>query len=233
MIPVSDNVIKWNKPIINYWLIGINISIFLWEIYLAINDNLGNFINNWGIIPAQTNGAITNAVFYNSAAWIVVFWRLLSLPIALFIHSSFSQILGNMLFLWVFGQSVEAAIGQRRYIVLYLASGIFCGMVQSFFDPNLTIPIVGANGAIASILGAYIMKYPQARIYSVLPLIFVYIPVELPAFLYVCWWFVQQAFYGIGSLNIPGGVNQSHFALWGQFAALVTGAAFMRMVTRR
>ena len=233
MIPISDNVLSWEKPIINYWLIGINIGIFLWEIKLGMSGELGYFVNNWGIIPALTNTAISNALFYNSAAWIIVFWRLLSLPVALFLHGSFSQIVGNLIFLWVFGKSVESFLGHRRYLLLYLAAGIFSGMVQSFFEPNLTVPLIGANGAIASILGAYIMKYPKARIYSILPLLFIYIPLEVPAFVYLFWWFFQQAFYGIGSLNIPNGVNQSNFGYWGQFAALVTGAAFMRMVQRR
>jgi membrane associated rhomboid family serine protease len=233
MIPISDNILRWQKPIINYWLIGINLGLFCWQLRLELSGELGLLVNNWGIVPAQTNAAFSNALFYNPAAWIIVFWRLLCLPVSLFMHGSFSQILGNLLFLWVFGQSVESALGHRRYLVLYLTAGVFCGMVQSFFEPNLAVPLIGANGAIAAILGAYLMKYPKAKIYSVIPLLFIFIPVELPAFLYLLWWFGQQAFYGIGSLDIPGGVNQSSLGYWGQFAALATGAAFMRMVRWR
>ncbi|MGM3308248.1 rhomboid family intramembrane serine protease [Anabaena sp. WFMT] len=231
MIPISDNIYSWKKPIITYWLIGINLFIFCWELSLDINDKLGYFVNSWGIIPEQTHTAFTNAIFYNSAAWIVVFWRLFSLPFSLFLHSSFSQLLGNLLFLWVFGKTLERILGQQRYLLLYLVAGIFAGMIQIFMEPKLTVPVIGANGAIASILGAYIMKFPKTKIDSILPLIIVFIPVEIPAFFYLFWWFVQQLFYGIGSLNIPGGVN--NLGYWGQFAGLVTGAAFMRMVERR
>ncbi|MBK1989480.1 rhomboid family intramembrane serine protease [Sphaerospermopsis aphanizomenoides BCCUSP55] len=231
MIPISDNIQSWKKPIITSWLIGMNILIFFWELQLDTSGKLGDFVNTWGIIPEQTNTAITNAIFYNSAAWIVVFWRLLALPISLFLHSSFSQILGNLLFLWVFGKTVERILGQQRYLLLYIVAGIFSGMIQIFMASKLTVPVIGANGAIASILGAYIIKYPKTKIYSVLPLIFIFIPVDIPAFLYLFWWFIQQSFYGIGSLNIPGGV--SNLGYWGQLAALVTGAAFMRMVQRR
>ncbi|MBD2293048.1 rhomboid family intramembrane serine protease [Anabaena sphaerica FACHB-251] len=230
MIPISDNFYSWKKPIITYWLIGINLAIFCWELKLDVSGQLGNFVNSWGIIPEQTNIAIANAIFYNSAAWIVVFWRLIALPLSLFVHSSFSQILGNLLFLWVFGKTVERILGQQRYLLLYLAAGVFAGMIQIFMEPKLSIPVIGANGAIASILGAYMMKFPKVKIDSILPLIIVFIPVEIPAFLYLFWWFIQQLFYGIGSLNISGGVT--NLGYWGQFAGLVTGAALMRMVKR-
>jgi membrane associated rhomboid family serine protease len=230
MIPIDDNFYSWKKPIITYWLIAINIGIFFWEIQLYHSGQLRNFVNNWGIIPEQTNTAITNAIFYNSAAWIVVFWRLFALPISLFLHGSFSQILGNLLFLWVFGKTIERNLGQQRYLLLYLAAGVFAGMIQIFMNPKLSVPVIGANGAIASIVGAYIMKFPKMKIDSVLPLIIIFIPVEIPAFWYLFWWFIQQSFYGIGSLNIPGGFTNPGY--WGQFAGLVTGAAFIKMVKR-
>jgi len=232
MIPIDDNIRSWQKPIINYWLIGINLVIFLWEIKLELSDELGYLITNWGIIPTQINIAIANAFLDNSAAWIIVFWRLLSLPVALFLHGSFSQILGNMLFLWVFGKTVESILGHRQYLLHYLTAGFFCGIVQIILSSDLTVPIIGANGAIASILGAYIIKFPRAKIYSILTLFVLYIPVEIPAIFYLFWWFLQQSFYGIGNLNISGGRSFSNVGYWGQFAALVTGAAFMKMRQR-
>jgi membrane associated rhomboid family serine protease len=231
MIPISDNIRCWNKPIINYWLIGINIAVFLWEIQLEFSDNLGPFVNSLGVIPAQISGAITSALFFNnSAAWIIVTWRVFSLLFGIFLHGSFSQILGNLLFLWVFGKAVENILGHRRYLGFYLAAGILTGIVQILIEPSLTVPLIGGNGAIAAILGAYIMKFPKAKIDTILPLIIVYIPIEFPAFVYIFWWFVQQLFYGIGSLNIPPiGVNQSGVVFWGQIVALFSGAAFMRL----
>jgi membrane associated rhomboid family serine protease len=229
MIPISDNIRCWNKPIINNWLIGINIAIFLWELQLEFSDNLGYFINSLGVIPAQITGAITNALFFNNAAWIIVIWRSCSLLFSIFLHGSFSQILGNLLFLWVFGKTVENILGHRRYLGFYLAAGIITGIVQILAQPSLTVPLIGANGAIAAILGAYIMKFPKAKIETILPLIIVYIPIELPAFFYIFWWFVQQLFYGIGSLNIlPAGVNKSGVVFWGQIVGLLIGAVFMR-----
>jgi membrane associated rhomboid family serine protease len=228
MIPISDKFYSWKKPIITYWLLGVNVAIFCWQLSLDTSGQLSNFVNNWGIIPQETNSAISNAIYYNSAAWVIVIWRLLALPLSLFIHSSFSQIIGNLLFLWVFGKTVERILGQQRYLLLYLVAGVFAGMIQIFMNSDLSIPVIGANGAISAILGAYIIKFPKLKIDSILPLIFVFIPVEVPAFFYLFWWFIQQWFYGIGGLNIPGGVT--HLGFWGQLAGLVTGAAFMKMI---
>ncbi|MEH2451529.1 rhomboid family intramembrane serine protease [Nostoc sp.] len=231
MIPISDNIHCRSKPIINYWLIGINIAIFLWELKLEFSDELGYFVNSCGVIPAQISSAITNALFFNnSAAWIIVIWRTFSLLLGIFIHGSFSQILGNLLFLWVFGKTVENILGHRHYLGFYLATGVITGIVQILAEPSLTVPLIGANGAIAAVLGAYVMKFPKAKIDTILPLIILYIPIELPAFFYIFWWFVQQLFYGIGSLNIPPvGVNQSGVVFWGQVVGLLIGAAFMRL----
>jgi membrane associated rhomboid family serine protease len=231
MIPISDNIRCRKKPIINYWLIGINVGVFLWELQLELSGGLGYFVNIWGVIPAQISGAITNALLFNNfAAWIIVVWRTFSLLVAIFLHGSFSQILGNLLFLWVFGKTVENILGHRRYLGFYLAAGAITGVGQILAEPSLTVPLIGGNGAIAAVLGAYIMKFPKAKIYTILPLIILYIPIELPAFFYLFWWFVQQLFYGIGSLNIPPvGVNQSGVVFWGQVVGLLIGGSFMRL----
>lgn len=230
MIPISDRIHIRRQPIVNYWLIGINIVVFLSELRLELSGQLGSFVNGWGIIPAELTGAIQNAIFFNPAAWIVVAWRSLSTISALFIHASFSQILGNLIFLWVFGKSLENFLGHGRYLGLYLTAGILTGVIQVIAEPNLTVPLIGANGAIAAILGAYYIKFPQAKIYTVLPLVIIYIPMELPGIFYLFWWFLQQFFYGIGSLNIPpSGANSLSLAYWMQIVGLVMGVAYIKI----
>ncbi|BAY39782.1 hypothetical protein NIES2111_41590 [Nostoc sp. NIES-2111] len=229
MIPISDNLRFRRRPIINYWLIGINIFIFLWEIKLEVSGELGYFIYSWGLVPYQVSAAINNTLI-NPAAGIVVFWRLFSLLFAMFLHGSFSQILGNMLFLWVFGKGLENILGKWRYLGFYVSAGIVTGLLQIIIEPSLSVPLVGANGAIAAILGAYVVKFPKVKIDSVLPLILVYIPIAIPAYFYLFWWYIQQLFYGIGSLNIPPvGVNQPSVAYWMQFLAMIFGAIFTRI----
>lgn len=229
MIPISDNLRFRRRPIVNYWLIGINIVIFLWEIKLELSGGLGYFINSWGLVPFQVSTAINNALV-NPAAGVVVFWRLFSPLSAMFLHGSFSQILGNMLFLWVFGKGVENILGQWRYLGFYLGAGVLTGLIQIIVTPSLTVPLIGANGAIAAVLGAYVMHFPKVKIDSVLPLILVYIPIALPVSFYLFWWYIQQFFYGIGSLSIPPvGVNQPSLAYWMQLVAMILGAAYIRI----
>lgn len=233
MIPISDNVRSFRKPIIVYLLIGINIALFLWELKLELGGELSYAVNSWGVIPLVISTAIANALAGNPAAWIVVLMRSTSLLMGMFLHGSFSQILGNLIFLWVFGKTVENILGHGRFLGFYLVSGILTGLVQILAEPSLTVPLIGANGAIASILGAYVLKFPKAKIDTILPLAIIFIPVELPASFFLFWWFVQQVFYGIGSLNIPGGVNPNSISYWAQIAGLAIGAAFMRLQQRR
>ena len=229
MIPISDNIRLRHQPMIIYWLIGINMAIFLWQIKLEVSGELGAFINSWGLVPAQITTAIVNAIYFNPAAWVVVFWRSASLFLAMFLHGSFSQILGNLLFLWVFGKTVENVMGHGRFLTLYLGAGMITAIAQVILEPSLRIPMIGANGAIAAILGAYILKFPKVKIDTILPLLILYIPIAVPAYLYLFWWFIQQLFYGIGSLNIPpSGVNSGSLNYLAQFLGLLIGAAFMR-----
>jgi membrane associated rhomboid family serine protease len=217
MIPIADNTPNRDRPLVTYWLIGINLALFLWELRLELTGELYAVVNSWGVIPAQiTTVARDTLAGGNPAAVIALILIATSLLKGIFLHGSFSQILGNLLFLWVFGSKVEGILGWWRYLGFYLISGILMGIIQILADSSLNVPLIGANGAIASILGAYLIAFPQAKIDSILPLLIIYIPVELPALFYLFWWFVQQAFYGIGSLNITPGVNPLG---WGYLSA--------------
>ncbi len=230
MIPISDNIPSSKKPIFTYLLIGINIAFFLWELRLDINGQLGNYINSWGVIPARIITVTTDALTgLNPAAWIA--WMIVSSSLlrGMFLHSSFSHLVGNLLFLFVFGKNVESLLGHKWFLVFYLLCGVLTGAVQILAQPTLTVPLIGANGAIAGILGAYLVRFPKAKIDTIVPLIIIFIPVELPALFYLVWWFVQQVLYGIGSLNIPGGVNPFSFAYWMHGFGLVIGAILVRL----
>lgn len=234
MIPISDNIPSSSKPICNYLLIGINIAFFLWELKLEVSGQAGELVNGWGIVPARVSTVTTDALVGGNPAtwiaWVIVSASLLS---AIFLHSSFSQLLGNLLFLWVFGKNVEAILGHRLFLVFYLLCGVLTGVVQILVEPTLTVPLIGANGAIASILGAYLISFPKAKIDTLLPLLIVFIPVELPALFYLFWWFVQQLFYSVGSLDIPGGINYYSIAYWSSSVGLIIGATLMRLLQHR
>lgn len=233
MIPIGDNLPSRSKPIGNYLLIAINVALFLWELKLEVTGELGYVVNSWGVVPARISAVTQDAIASrNPAAWIALLILYTSLLRGMFLHGSFGQILGNLLFLWVFGKSVEGILGHRRFVVFYLLCGVLTGVVQILTEPTLTMPLIGGNGAIAGVLGAYILNFPKAKIETILPAAIVLIPIELPALFYLFWWFVQQVFYGIGSLNIIGGVNPAGIAYWAHTVGLVIGAVLVRSLRR-
>lgn len=235
MVPISDNIFLFThrKPVVTYWLIGINLVIFFWELRLEIGNTLDHFVESWGVVPAEITVAGTNLIMGNPAAGIAVLLKSTSLLTGMFLHGSFSQILANLIFLWVFGRTVENILGHKVFGAFYLISGIIVALIQILAQPTLIIPLIGANGAIASILGAYVFKFPKVKIDTVLPLLVFYIPVQLPAFFYIFWWFFQQLFYGIGSLNISNGFNPSSIGYCSQGVGLLIGAIFMGVLQRR
>lgn len=234
MIPVSDRLFIFTsrKPTAVYWLIGINIAIFFWELKLEFSGQLASFINRWCLIPAQISEAIAQVVAGNFAAGLFLLSRSSSLLSGMFIHGSFSQIVGNLIFLWVFGRNLNNILGQRKFLGLYLAGGVFTQVMQLLAHPSSLVPLMGGNGAIASVLGAYVFKFPKVKIDTILPIAIVFVPVQIPAFFHIFSWFVQLNFYGVGSLSIPGGVIPHNF-YWTQGAGLVFGALSMRVLQKR
>ena len=234
MIPLSDNIPSRRLPLVNYTIIGINIAIFLSELRLEITGNLGNFLHTWGIVPARIHSVINDAITTDNpaAAVAAIVFGIGPVVGAMFLHSSFSQILGNTLFLWVFGKQVETILGRWRYLLFYLICGFLTGLGQVLIEPTLTAPLVGAQGAVAGVLGAYLVNFPKAKIESILPLIVIFIPVEIPAFFYLLWWFVQQIFYGIGQLEIGGAINSFSIAYWTHGVGLLVGASLVTLLVK-
>lgn len=234
MIPISDNL-KSRQPIVIWGILGINVALFMAEIKFELTGTLGNFLTTWGVVPARIHAIAADAITTNNPAnWVaLIFLSLASILLSIFLHSSFSQLLGNMLFLWVFGKSLEEILGDGRFLVFYLFSGLITGLGQVLIDPQVTTPLVGSNGAIAAILGAYFLSFPKAKVESILPLVIIFIPVELPALFYLLWWFVQQIFYGIGQLEFGSSINEFSLAYWTHGVGLIVGCALIPLMVKR
>jgi membrane associated rhomboid family serine protease len=233
MIPLSDRFPS-RQPLVIWGIIGINLALFMAEINLELKGTLGEFLTTWGIVPARIHAIATDAMNSNNPAnWLaLIILPLGSIFLSLFLHSSFSQILGNLLFLWVFGKSLEEILGHGRFLIFYILSGLLTGVGQVLIEPTLTTPLVGSNGAIAAILGAYLLSFPKAKIESILPLVIVFIPVEIPAFFYLLWWFVQQIFYGVGQLETLVIINQFSLAYWTHGLGLLIGAGLIPLLVK-
>jgi membrane associated rhomboid family serine protease len=157
------------------------------------------------------------------ATWVTIFT-------AMFMHGGFLHIIGNMLFLWIFGNNVEDAMGPLKFLVFYLLSGVAALALQVAFNTDSTVPTIGASGAIAGVLGGYILLYPRARVLTLIFLIFFVTFIEVPAVLVLGLWFLQQLYFGVADLSDPTGGGVAYFAHIGGFAF---GLIFIRVFATR
>ncbi len=237
MIPITDNLDSFpsqKTSLITYGLIGLILGIFIWELHLGTKQELASVLLTEGLVPRRltivTQDVLTSGNPAAIVAWVLVATSLIK---AIFLHGSFAQVLGNLIFLWVFGRRVESCLGRGKFILLYLGTGIILGFGQVLVDTQLDTPLVGANGAIAAIIGAYLITFPRAKIYTILPLGIIFIPLELPALFFGFWWFIQQMTYGIGLLAPNIQTNSGLIAYWSHSLGMVFGAGIMKLWTKK
>ncbi len=219
MIPLRDSIRSQTFPIINISLIIVNVLIFFLE--LSLGQDLGAFIYTFGVIPAEFTSAFTGS---GSATFAIV-----PLFTSMFLHAGWFHLLGNMLFLWIFGDNVEDMMGHRRYLLFYILCGLGATATHIVFAPYSEIPVVGASGAIAGVLGAYILLFPHSRVLTLIPIFFLHL-VEVRAFIFLGIWFVMQFFSGLFSIGGPavGGV-----AWWAHVGGFATGTILLFPFKRR
>jgi membrane associated rhomboid family serine protease len=238
VFPIGDFVRTRTTPYVNWALIGINVLVFFYSLTLSTQADqlLGSFrtsqadrfLFDWGFVPAclgDTLGFTVNASPRDlNAICPSGNGELLRVITSMFVHAGWLHIIGNMLFLWIFGDNVEDRMGHGRYLVFYLLCGIAATATQTYFSLDTVLPAVGASGAIAGVLGAYLMLYPTARVEVVIiPLIF--IPFFIPAAALIVIWFVTQLFSGIA--EIGSATSGSGVAWWAHVGGFLTGAVLI------
>jgi membrane associated rhomboid family serine protease len=196
VIPLRDVVPSRTTPYITITIIALNALAWLFELSLP-HDVLNEFIRLYGVVPASFDKT--------------------TLVTSMFLHGSWSHVLGNMWYLWIFGDNVEDRVGHGRFIVFYLLCGIVAALGQVAVSPHSTLPTIGASGAIAGVMGAYFVLYPRSRVLTLIPWIFLQI-VELPAIVLLGFWFVMQLF-SAGTIAMTTSSNAGGVA----FAAHVVG----------
>ncbi|MGB8699869.1 MAG: rhomboid family intramembrane serine protease [Thermosynechococcaceae cyanobacterium] len=218
MVPLRDDNPTRIFPVVTYAIIALNIAAFVYE--LSLGDRLEAFFRVWAVVPRDLTaywlGQPTGLPF---PAWI-------TLITSQFLHGGLLHIAGNMLFMWIFGNNVEDKLGHFRFLFFYLACGTLAGLTQWFFSMSSVVPSLGASGAIAGVMGAYILRFPRAEILTLIPLGFFMWTARIPAFFFLGFWFVQQAFYGVASLNVPTnvGMQGGGIAYWAHAGGFVFGA---------
>lgn len=177
---------------------------------------LNQFFTVWAIVPAELTDSFSGQASNPVGEW----FTLIS---SQFLHGGFAHLGGNMLYLWIFGNNIEDQLGHGRFIVFYLACGALAGLAQWIFAPESMVPTLGASGAIAGVMGAYIIRFPKAQILTLLPLFFIFTTIRVPAIFFLGWWFVQQAFYGVASLGANADMGAGGVAYWAHAGGFVFG----------
>ncbi|MDQ3912752.1 MAG: rhomboid family intramembrane serine protease [Actinomycetota bacterium] len=214
MIPLKDNVPHRRLPWVNYALILLNFLVFYHELTLPL-EAFERFIDTYAFVPARLWMEVSGVQAVRGIN------PLLTIFTSTFLHAGWLHILGNMLFLWIFGDNVEDALGHLAYLLSYLAFGGVAGLTQYYVDPSSTIPNLGASGAIAGVLGLYLVLYPAARVLTLVPLFIIFWLFRVPAVVFLIVWFMLQTFSGIAVLQqqaIGSGV-----AYWAHIGGFVAG----------
>jgi membrane associated rhomboid family serine protease len=207
MIPLRSTERVYARAAITATLIALNTVVFLYQMTMSPSA-LNQFVFAWGIVPDQL--------------------RLVTLLTSMFLHGGWLHLIGNMLFLWVFGRNVEDLIGGGRFLAFYILCGLAAAVVQVIANPYSRMPTIGASGAIAGVMGAYLIKFPRARIITLIPIFFFITTMEIPAVFLLLWWFAIQFLNGVGTLGATdySGGGVAWFAHIGGF---VTGMLLIRL----
>lgn len=204
MIPLRDTITSRTLPVVNTALIAINLYVFLQTL-----SQPAHFYQLFGLVPARYTSVHTWAYFGITS-------QVTALFSFMFLHGGWMHVLGNMLSLYIFGDNVEDRLGHGRYLLFYLAGGLISGLSHVLLNPGSTVPTIGASGAVAAVMGAYFLLYPRARVLTLVPLFFIPLFFEIPAFVFLGLWFVMQF------LNATGG-NASPIAWWAHIGGFLFG----------
>ncbi len=215
MIPLRDTIQSRNYPVVNILLIGLNTFLFLLE--LSQGRRFNEFIFTYGLVPARYSVPEIGAYFSASQ-------QVLALFSFMFLHGGFWHLLGNMWFLYIFGDNVEDRLGPLRYLVFYLACGIASGLFHLVINWHSRVPTIGASGAIAGVMGAYFLLYPKSRILTLIPIFFLPYFIEVPAYFFLAVWFFIQ-FISAAS----GPVQAGGIAWWAHIGGFVFGLIFLKL----
>jgi membrane associated rhomboid family serine protease len=204
MIPLRDTIPSATYPVVTQVLIALNVAVFLYE--QSLGAAAERLIYAYGLVPRRFNGDV--------AAEIVPLFS------SMFLHGGWMHLIGNMLYLHIFGDNVEDRVGHARFLMLYVIAGAVAGLAQVATNPGSVMPMVGASGAISGVTGAYLVFYPRSRIVTLVP-VFIFLQViEIPALVLLLFWFLYQLVLGISFYGADvGGV-----AFWAHIGGFVTGA---------
>ena len=221
MLPLTDHNPRRTVPVVTMFVVILNILAFLWE--LSLGADLQRVLFQISFIPAR---------FWMAEYFTVSVQQMF---LSMFLHGGFLHIGSNMLYLWIFGDNIEDRLGHVRFAIFYLLCGVAAALAHAFANPSSPLPAIGASGAIAGVLGAYIILFPKARVTTVIPIFFFITVREIPALVVLGLWFVLQLFSGVGSLGVPDAQDMGGVAYFAHIGGFVAGLILIVLMggTRR
>ncbi len=220
MIPIGDSIRSRTFPYVTVGIILANLLFFIYEISLTAGETNRLFFEH-GVVPVRLIDWVESPAGLGEPLTVLT---------AAFIHGGWLHLVGNMLFLWVFGDNVEDALGHIRYLLFYMVAAVGAVALQVALDQESTVPMVGASGAIAGILGAYLVLYPRATVGVLIPWLWFFGPFPVPAVILIGFWFLRQLFSGVASLGgdatgVSGGV-----AFWAHVGGFAAGTLIVLLL---
>ena len=215
MIPLKDINRTRTFPAITLFLIAVNAAVFVYQLSLGSGPILTGFFYQFGLVPR----ALFSFGYWQEAG---ILLGLAPLFTSMFLHGGWMHFLGNMLYLWVFGDNVEDWLGSLRFLLFYLVCGLLASLLQMAVHPGSAIPMIGASGAISGVLAAYLVLFPRARVLTFVPILFFFYLIRLPALIFLGLWFLLQFFNGAVSLT-AGDLSMGGTAWWAHIGGFVAG----------
>ncbi len=223
MIPLRDTAPRYSAPFITVGLIAVNCLVFIYQVTLD-PYTLEHFIYHNGVVPLRFAGFIAGNLPAEAAVP--------SLVTSMFLHGGLLHLVGNMWFLWIFGDNLEDQLGHFRYLLFYLACGLAGGFAHIFLNVRSIVPSVGASGAIAGVMGGYLLLFPGARVLTLVPFFLIF-AVEIPAVVILLYWFVIQIFSGFASLAATTAQTEGGIAWFAHIGGFLAGIVLVKMMGRR
>jgi membrane associated rhomboid family serine protease len=223
MIPLRDDQPRFSTPYVTYFLVGLNLLIFLFEATLT-PPNFKTLLFQFGMIPANITRFLAGSSHLGLAA------TFLPTLTSMFLHGSWMHVIGNMWFLWIFGDNIEDYLGHFKYLLFYLLSGMGAAFAQVALSPHSRVPTVGASGAIAGVLGAYFLLYPRAKVLIWFPILFLF---YLPAWVTLGYWFAMQFISGAATSVASYSETSGGVAFWAHVGGFLAGIVLIKIFPER
>jgi membrane associated rhomboid family serine protease len=233
MLPYHDENATLRPAYVTVALVAINVAAWLVVQGAGARVPLATSVCNLGLIPGELTMTVPPGAGFPMGGGLVCLTdpgrQVSNVFTSMFLHGSWMHLLGNMWFLWLFGNNVEDSMTRPRFVVFYLLSGLGAALLQVMMEPDSTIPMVGASGAISGVMGAYLVLYPRVRVFTFVPLGFIFTSIALPAWAMLIYWMVLQL---VGGFTRIGGDGEGGVAFWAHVGGFVAGAVLVKIFER-